>query len=129
MKKPLPLLLVPLALVACQKADGFAPLNLRDNSAAVAVLQKVNASAQDCWRKDKEFKGLRVIPELDTMTGKPRILLVEAKAAQGLPKLVIEAEGKPAKIASYGPMAQGPLASRINADVARWAGGNAACQA
>jgi hypothetical protein len=129
MKKALPFLCALALLAACQKTDGFAPLNVRDNSAAVAVLQKVNASAQDCWRKDKEFKGLRVIPELDTMTGKPRILLVEAKAAQGLPKLVIEAEGKPARIASYGPLAQSPLAPRINADVARWAGGDAGCKA
>jgi hypothetical protein len=129
MKNALPLLLALALLSACQKTDGLAPLNVRDNSAAVAVLQKVNASAQDCWRKDKEFKGLRVIPELDTMTGKPRILIVEAKAAQGLPKLVIEADGKPARIASYGPLAEGPLGGRINADVARWAGGNAACTA
>ncbi|MCU0789550.1 MAG: hypothetical protein MUE79_00645 [Nitratireductor sp.] len=129
MKRQLPLLLVPVLLSACQKTDGFAPIAVRDNSAAVAVLQKVNASAQDCWRKDKEFRGLRVIPELDTVTGKPRILLVEAKSAQGLPKLVIEAEGKPAQIASYGPLAQGPLGARINSDVSRWAGGNAACQA
>lgn len=129
MKKAVPLLCTLVLLAACQKEDGFAPLNVRDNSAAVAVLQKVNASAQDCWRKDKDFKSLRIIPELDTMAGKPRILIVEAKAAQGLPKLVIEADGKPARIASYGPMADGPLSARINADVARWAGGNKACTA
>ncbi len=129
MRKAVPLLCILALLAACQKTDGLAPLNVRDNSAAVAVLQKVNASAQNCWRKDKDFKSLRIIPELDTMAGKPRILIVEAKAAQGLPKLVIEADGKPAKIASYGPMADGPLSARINADVARWAGGNSACTA
>ena len=117
------------ALTACQKLEPLPALKIRDNSAAIAVLQKVNASAQNCWTNEKEFRAYRVIPELDTRTGKPRILIVEAKAAQGLPKLVIEADGRPAKIETYGPLAQGPLARRIKTDVSRWAGGNAACKA
>jgi hypothetical protein len=129
MKKTLVLFGSLVLLSACQKTDGFAPLAIRDNSASVAMLQKVNDSAQNCWGKDKEFRALRIIPELDTITGNPRILVVEAKKAQGLPKLVIEAPGKPAKVASYGPLAQGPMAGRINSDVARWAGGNASCEA
>lgn len=128
LQRALPFLLV-LALAACQQTAGLPALQIRDNSAAIAVLQKVNSSAQNCWTKEKEFKAYRVIPELDTRTGKPRILLVEAKAAQGLPKLVIEADGRPAKIASYGPLAQSPLGPRINADVARWAGGGTSCKA
>lgn len=129
MKRIIVLLAATLALAACQKEEKLAPLTIRDNSAAVALLQKVNSSAQSCWGKDREFRAYRVIPELDTRTGKPRILVVEAKAAQGLPKYVIEADGKPAKIAAYGPLADGPLGARISSDVARWAGGNSSCTA
>lgn len=129
MRLVLPAIACLLALAACQKEERFAPLNIRDNSAAVAVLQKVNTSAQSCWGKDKDFRAYRVIPELDTRTGKPRILVVEAKAAQGLPKYVIEADGKPAKIAAYGPLGDGPLGPRLRSDVGRWSGGNPSCAA
>jgi hypothetical protein len=120
-----------LALSACQSTEGLPALKINDRSAAVSVLQKVNNAAQACWvkSKDADFRPYRVIPELDTRAGKPRILIVEAKAAQGLPKLVIEAEGKPARIAAYGPLAQSPLAGRIKADVDRWAAGSSACKA
>ena len=116
-------------LAGCQNTDGLAPVTARDNSAAIAVLQRVNAGAQDCWRKDPEFRAYRFIPELDTRMGKPRILVVEAKAAQGLPKLVIEAEGRPPRISQYGPLAQTPLYPRIEADVSRWSGGGSGCAA
>ncbi len=117
-------------LVGCQPADTLPALKINDRSAAIAVLQRVNNNAQNCWvsSKDRDFKAYRVIPELDTRAGKPRILVVEAKAAQGLPKLVIEAEGKPAKIASYGPLAQSPLSGRINSDISRWAKGSTGCK-
>lgn len=129
MKRTAALFALALALAACQKADGLDPLATRDNSAAIALLQKVNASAQTCWGKDRDFRAYRVIPELDTRTGKPRLLIVEAKAAQGLPKYVIEADGRPARIAAYGPLADGPLGPRLSADVARWASGSSSCAA
>ncbi len=100
-----------------------------DNSAAVAVLQRVNAHAQKCWKGERDFAAYRFIPELDTRTGKPRILIVSAKATQGLPQLVIEGSGNPVKLATYGPLTAKPLSSRINADVTRWATGGTGCQA
>lgn len=118
-------------LPACQRRDGVASLNLRDNSAAVALLQKVNTAARDCWikSKDKDFRKFALIPELDTRAGRPRILVVEKKTAQGLPQFVIEADGNPAKILAYGPLGQSPLAGRINSDIAHWASGGAGCNA
>jgi hypothetical protein len=103
----------------------------RDNAAAIALLQKVNSGAQACWvkSKDKAFRNYRVIPELDTRAGKPRILIVEAKKAQGLPKMVIEADGTPAKLSTYGPLSNEPISARINEDVARWRTGSTACTA
>jgi hypothetical protein len=119
-----------LAFIAgCQSgSDGAAT---GENSAAIALLQRVNTNAHTCWlkSKDKDFQGYSVIPELDTQAGKPRILVVDKKAAQGLPKLVIEADGKPVKAAAYGPLLNEPAGERIGADLRRWTGGSNSCTA
>lgn len=116
------------ALGGCQTEHATVGVG-QDNVAAVALLQRVNSNAQTCWirSKDKAFRGYSVIPELDTGAGKPRILVVQSKSAQGLPKLVIEADGAPVKASLYGPLSDGALGSRIHADVSRWAAGASSC--
>ncbi|MBZ0163690.1 MAG: hypothetical protein K8H74_13390 [Notoacmeibacter sp.] len=119
-------------LAGCQSERPGGALHATvDNSAAVAVLQRVNAQAQQCWvgSAERDFAVYRVIPELDTHAGKPRILIVSAKAAQGLPQLVIEGSGNPVKLATYGPLTAQPLSARINADITRWATGGSGCEA
>ena len=115
-------------LAACQSSR---PNVAGENSAAVALLQRINTNAHTCWTrsKDKDFDSYAVIPELDTQAGKPRILVVDKKAAHGLPKLVIEADGKPVKAAAYGPLLSGSAGARIGADLKRWTGGSDACAA
>src|SRR5690606_28853567 len=78
------------ALAACQGKTA-PPRAEPDNRDAIRLLQGVNAEAQRCWRGDRSFRAYRVIPELDTRVGRPRILLVRAEAPQGLPQFVIEA--------------------------------------
>ena len=135
MRRAAALLSVPAAallLASCQTEPKGGPLIVTvDNSAATRLLQTVNAEAQACWMKsgDKAFRAYRVIPELDTRIGKPRILLVSAKAAQGLPQLVIEASGSPVRLSTYGPLASQPISGRINSDVSRWATGGKGCKA
>lgn len=94
---------------------------------AVPVLQRINDAAQRCWIKsgDTAFDDYRVVPELDTQTGKPRILMLRAGKSAGLPVLVIEAEN--GRIDAYGPVQNSPLASRINRDIVRWGNGGSAC--
>lgn len=125
----LPLAVCAALLAGCQ--SGGQKTASRDNSAAVALLQHVNSNVHTCWvrSKDKDFDAYNVIPELDTQVGKPRILLVDKTAAQGLPKLVIEAAGNPAKMTAYGPLMDKPVGDRITADVKRWAGGAGGCGA
>ena len=117
------------ALPGCQSSKQHAAEG--ENSAAVTLLQRVNTNAHTCWvgSKDKDFEGYAVIPELDTQAGRPRILLVEKKSAQGLPKLVIEADGKPVKATAYGPLLNQPAGGRIGADLKRWTGGSNSCTA
>lgn len=122
-------IMVAGVLTGCQATGGGALTATTDRSEAVALLQTINSQAQTCWMKskDKAFRAYRVIPELDTRVGTPRILLVSAKAAQGLPQLVIEAEGKPARLTTYGPLTSDPVSARINKDILRWTSGKTGC--
>lgn len=120
------------ALAGCNAAGKPGALELTtQSSSGVAVLQTVNDRAQACWMasRDAAFTGYRLIPELDTTAGKPRLLLVAARDAQGLPKLVIETQGNPALIRSYGPLTRSSISARINGDVTRWAKGETDCKA
>ncbi len=125
MKRLSPALAALLALTACQTKPNR-PSVPSPSAGSVATLRRINASAYECWPKDKAFKAYGIIPELDT-TGTPRILVIPKGKPQALPKLVITAQGK--SVQTFGPLAQSPLAPRINADVARWAAGGAGCSA
>ncbi len=118
-----------LTIAGCQSERPGGSMNLQVANAAVPALQTVNERAHVCWIRsgDRAFRGLAVIPELDTHSGKPRILIVERGKAQGLPRFVIEASGKPASVVTYGPLAGAGLSARINTDVARWAAGDPSC--
>ena len=101
------------------------PLQFEAAGTAISNLQRINRAAARCWIGTSAFRGLGMVPELDTRVGKPRILIL----ARGntLPKWVIEASGSPAKIITYGPLTNTPLSARMNDDVLRWSGGNASC--
>jgi hypothetical protein len=127
MKKLTLALIALLALTACQTKPNRPSVPAPSGQAGqVATLQRVNASAYECWAKDKAFKKFGIIPELDT-TGTPRILVIPKGKPQALPQLVITATGK--SIQTFGPLAASPLAPRINADFARWAAGGKSCAA
>lgn len=117
------------ALAGCQNRPADPVPAEPDNRAAVRLLQVINDEAQRCWRGDRDFRPYKVMPELDTRYGKPRILLVPAEAPQGLPQLVIEAQGTPARLESYGPLAGEAISGRIRADLARWQAGGKGCSA
>ena len=127
MKKLAILCAAALVLTACQSKPNRPSLpGPSAHAQSVSALQRINSSAYACWRADKAFKAYGIIPELDT-TGTPRILIIPKGKPQALPKLVITAVGK--SVQTFGPLAQSALAPRINADVARWAAGDAGCSA
>lgn len=134
MKKSAIILLGSVLLIAtgCQtEKKPSSSSGKRDNTAAILALQTINTNAQACWMKskDKDFRKYKVIPELDTRAGKPRILVVSSKSAQGLPQYVIEADGTPARLSTYGPLSGEVLGARIDADVNRWQNGGKGCKA
>jgi len=125
-------LLAALAVAGCRD-EKVSPVEAPQTgqAAAIATLQAINSKAATCWMRSKDpaFAGLRLIPELDTQYGRPRLLLLKKNSQYGLPVLVVEAQGSPAKIETYGPLTQGPVGSRIEQDIRRWSTGSQACVA
>ncbi|MEM0898334.1 MAG: hypothetical protein AAGI92_00090 [Pseudomonadota bacterium] len=100
-----------------------------DASSSVSALQTINERGLRCWIRssDSDFRRLALVPELDTRSGDPRILVVERGNSQGLPVLVISASGDPVTIETFGPLASEPLSNRINADIGAWMAGRTSC--
>lgn len=99
------------------------------SSAALPVMERVALGANACWFKSKDpaFSGYRLAPELNSFSGRPRILLVKAHSPESRPLLVVQAEGSPARIDAFGPMMSEPVSARITADVNRWSKGGRGC--
>ncbi|WP_283194508.1 hypothetical protein [Rhizobium sp. AN80A] len=114
------------ALVAsCQSKT---PAPSQDRS-ALSTMERVAVAANTCWFKsgDAAFTAYRLAPELNSFSGRPRILVVPRNSPEGRPLLVVQAEGNPSKLDAFGPMMDGPARPRIAQDVTRWAGGNKSC--
>ncbi|MCP8893563.1 hypothetical protein KYK29_01380 [Shinella daejeonensis] len=112
------------ALAACQSK---APPAV--DRAALPTMERVALGASACWFKsgDAAFKAYRLAPELNSFTGRPRILLVHRNAPESRPLLVVQAEGNPARLDAFGPLMGEPAAARIETDVKRWASGGKNC--
>lgn len=97
--------------------------------AALPVMERVALAARDCWfrGRDPAFRAFRLAPELNSHSGRPRILVVPAANPGGLPLLVVEGRGSPARLETFGPLLQTGEGARIARDVDRWASGNRTC--
>lgn len=127
MRPALYLLLLPLlALASCQSEPKTSPAR---GQSALDVMERVAVGANNCWIKsnDPAFKAYSMAPELNSFSGKPRILLVRKGSSDIRPLLVVQAEGRPARLDAFGPMMSEPVAARIAADVRRWSGGAKGC--
>lgn len=99
------------------------------SKAALPVMERVALGANACWFKSKDpaFAGYRLAPELNSFSGRPRILLVKAHSPESRPLLVVQAEGNPARLDAFGPMMGESVSGRISKDVNRWAQGGSGC--
>ncbi|KAA0970749.1 hypothetical protein FPY71_09730 [Aureimonas fodinaquatilis] len=120
---------IALGLGACASKAPQQPVAAPGGETALKIMERVALSARDCWfrAKDPAFARYTLAPELDSHSGRPRILIVPASNPGGLPLLVVEGQGKPARISSFGPMLHGKDGKRIADDIARWQGGNRTC--
>jgi hypothetical protein len=119
-----------MGLAACQSAKQPAvPVSAAQG--ALPTMERIALGARACWfrSKDPAFAKYRLAPELTSMTGKPRILIVPAKNPNGLPLAVVEATGNPARLQAFGPLMGEQLGDRIRYDVNAWANGRQGCPA
>jgi hypothetical protein len=121
------------ALAGCQSKGKPGPGSLAFSSekAALPTMERVAIAANNCWFKsgDSSFKPYRLAPELNSYSGRPRILVVPASNPGGRPLLVVHAEGNPAKVEAFGPLMSHSAGNRIAGDVRRWADGQTSCSA
>lgn len=118
--------LASLALAACQSKE--ARVSSMDRT-ALSTMERVAVAANTCWFKsgDAAFKDYRLAPELNSFSGRPRIMAVPKHSPEARPLLVVQAEGNPARLDAFGPLLDGPNADRIKRDIIRWANGTKSC--
>ncbi|MBY3044672.1 hypothetical protein [Rhizobium leguminosarum] len=118
-----------LTAIATMVAACQTPAPTGPNRAALPTMERVALGANACWFKsgDPAFAAYKLAPELNSFSGRPRILLVHKGSPESRPLLVVQAEGSPSRLQAFGPMMQEPVAGRITTDVNRWSGGNKAC--
>ncbi|OAP42583.1 hypothetical protein AU381_15490 [Sinorhizobium glycinis] len=116
-----------LLLVAGCQSDR--PASPPASSAALPTMERIALGANGCWFKsgDPAFKAYRLAPELNSFSGRPRILLVPRKSPEARPLAVIQAEGHPARLQAFGPLLSEPVGTRMTSDVRRWAAGDEGC--
>ncbi len=119
--------LLAAALAGCQSDRAPAPSST--NRAALPTMERVALAANACWFKsgDTAFAAYRLAPELNSFSGRPRILAVPKHSPESRPLLVVQAEGNPARIDAFGPLMDGASAARIRRDVMKWANGDKGC--
>ena len=125
-----PCILAAALAGACQSAAPPEPSD-SGKSAALRTMERIAKAAQRCWfvAGDPAFKPFAMADELNSFSGRPRILLVPARDPQARPLLVAQAQGSPVRLELFGPLMDGPQAQRIAADVRRWADGASDCRA
>lgn len=118
---------VAVLLAGCQSSKPAAPAQ---NTAALPTMERVALGANACWFKsgDDAFKPYRLAPELNSFSGRPRILLVKRNSPESRPLAVVQAEGHPARLQAFGPLFSESVGSRMTTDIKRWAAGGTGCR-
>ena len=117
-----------LGLIAgCQSASPPAPTQ---STTALSTMERVALGANACWFKsgDAAFKAYRLAPELNSFSGRPRILIVKRNSPESRPLAVVQAEGHPARLQAFGPLFSDTVGTRMTTDIKRWAAGGTACR-
>lgn len=126
LRGPVVLAAAAVALASCQSGTKSPSPSSR---AALATMERIALGANTCWFKsgDEMFADYRLAPELNSFSGRPRILAVPRHSPESRPVLVVQAEGNPAKLDAFGPLMEGSSGERIRRDVTRWSGGASGC--
>ncbi|WP_375568539.1 hypothetical protein ABWH92_11660 [Ahrensia marina] len=128
-----------LGLATAALLTGCMSIDLPEGSYAArgglgSTSERIAERIRVCWFQlgDTAFAAYRQETEITSMSGQPRILLVNRDDRGGLPQLVVTMRtisGAGTVVSSFGPLTETPLVNRINADLSRWARGSRACGA
>ncbi len=114
------------ALGACSQTTKTKQ-DISPQSTMVGVAKQV----QSCWfaKKDPALKGYTMAPEVNSYSGKPRILIVPRNNPAGLPKLVAQAERLNGRTSftTFGPLLATADGPRLEASLRAWAQGSRSC--
>lgn len=118
---------IAVLLAGCQSSKPQAPAQ---NTAALPTMERIALGANACWFKsgDAAFKAYRLAPELNSFSGRPRILIVKRNSPESRPLAVVQAEGHPARLQAFGPLFSETVGARMTADIKRWAAGGTGCR-
>ncbi|NKB51361.1 MAG: hypothetical protein GKR97_03905 [Rhizobiaceae bacterium] len=114
------------AVAGCSQTTTTKP-EKSPQSTMVGVAKQV----QSCWfaKNDPALKGYSMAPEVNSYSGKPRILIVPRNNPAGLPKLVAQAErfnGR-TSFTTFGPLLATADGPRLEASLRAWAQGSRTC--
>lgn len=128
MKRTIVLLSISGLLAACTQS---APPNNLASERPQTTMVRVAKQVQACWfgKNDPALKKFKMATELDSFSGKPRILIVPRNRPTGLPTLVAQAERINGRnqFSTFGPLLSTQDGPRLNASLQRWAGGSTTC--
>ena len=96
-----------------------------------SVMVHIAKRMQACWFKRNlpATAPYRLASEVNSYSGKPRVLLVPKNKPGGLPKLVVQAErtGGIVNVSTFGPLLETKDGLSLEKSVRRWARGSSAC--
>ena len=123
-RRSLLVILPAVAVVACSQTT----MPEKDPRTTMVHVAK---QVQSCWfaKKDPAMNGFTLAPEVNSYSGKPRILIVPKSNPGGLPKLVAQAErqnGRP-NFTTFGPLLATADGPRLEASLRSWAQGSRTC--
>jgi len=132
MKKLMLLAAMLFTLAACTKTEPPKVTAVKPKQeSARGLMVRVAKQVQACWfkAKDPALKKYRMAAEINSFSGRPRILIVPRNKPTALPKLVAQAQriGGKNRFESFGPLLQSSDGPRLNASLNRWANGSKTC--
>ena len=123
-RRSLLVILPALAVVACSQTT-------KPEKGPRTTMVHVAKQVQSCWfaKKDPAMNGFTLAPEVNSYSGKPRILIVPKSNPGGLPKLVAQAERQNGRtnFTTFGPLLATADGPRLEASLRSWAQGSRTC--
>lgn len=118
-----------MTISGCVKDTVPSNIELASSQSALKTMEHIALTANRCWFKsgNASFRSYGLAPELQSYSGRPRILVLPHNDPTGKPLLVVEAQGSPAKVSAYGPLMATSLGNTIAENLNRWVEGDNQC--